>query len=199
MPEYDFYCPLMSLPLAFKTDLNSIPVAKTPYLRPDPADVEKWRERLAGDKKRRIGLVWAGDPRHKRDGTRSIVLCNLAPLAEIKNTTFYSLQKGDGAKHLPPPGLALTDFTSELIDFADTTAFIANLDLVIAVDTSVAHLAAAIGKPVWLLLPYSPDWRWLLDRADSPWYPTMRLFRQKTYGDWTDVIRNVTDALKAEE
>ena len=168
-----------------------------PYVRPIEADVEAWRNRLSAEKHRRIGIAWAGDPRHKRDATRSIVLCNFAPLAEVKDAAFYSLQKGEGAKHLPPVGVTITDFTSEFNDFADTAAFIANLDLVIAVDTSVAHLAGAIGKPVWVLLPFSPDWRWLLDRPDSPWYPTMRLFRQKTYGDWTDVIRGVTDKLKS--
>jgi tetratricopeptide (TPR) repeat protein len=197
MPPFDFHCPLLSLPLAFKTDLNSIPAPVKPYMHPDAADVEKWRERLSGEKRRRIGLAWAGDPRHKRDATRSIVLCNFAPFSELNDAAFYSLQKGEGAKHLPPVGVTINDFTSELHDFADTAAFIANLDLVISVDTSIVHVAGALGKPVWLLVQYSPDWRWLLDRDDSPWYPGMRLFRQKTYGDWTGVIRRVTDELKA--
>ena len=195
-PPFDVHCPLLSLPQIFKTDLNSIPASPMPYLRPDPTDVEAWRTRLESEKKRRIGLVWAGDPAPERDASRSIVLCNFAPLAEIKDATIYSLQKGEGARHISPTDVSLVDFTPDLKDFADTAAFIANLDLVIAVDTSVAHVAAAIGKPVWLLLPFSPDWRWLLNRPDSPWYPTMRLFRQKTYGDWTEVIQRVAIGLK---
>jgi tetratricopeptide (TPR) repeat protein len=198
-PPFDFHCPLLSLPLGFKTNLSSIPVPPMPYLHPDQSDVEKWCNRLSSEKRRRIGLAWAGDPRHKRDAARTILLCNFAPLAELTNAAFYSLQKGEGAKHLPPAGVTINDFTSELNDFADTAAFIANLDLVITVDTSVAHVAGAVGKPVWLLVQHSPDWRWLLDRDDSPWYPTMRLFRQKKYGDWTEVIRRVTDQLKAGE
>jgi tetratricopeptide (TPR) repeat protein len=197
VPPFDLHCPLLSLPLAFKTDLNSIPVPKMPYVHAGPGDVEKWRDRLSGEKRRRIGLAWAGDPRHKRDATRTIVLCNFAPFSELNDAAFYSLQKGEGAKHLPPVGVTINDHTTELYDFADTAAFIANLDLVIAVDTSIVHLAGAMGKPVWILVQYSPDWRWLLDRDDSPWYPTMRLFRQKKYGDWTEVIRRVTDELKA--
>jgi Flp pilus assembly protein TadD len=197
VPPFDLHCPMVSLPLAFKTDLNSIPASAAPYLHPNPADAEKWRQRLVKEDRRRIGLVWAGDPRHRRDATRSIPPSSFSPLTEATDAAFYSLQKGEGTKPPTAHDLEMIDFTPEFHDFAETAAFIANLDLVIAVDTSVAHLAGALGKPVWLLLPYSPDWRWLLDRDDSPWYPTMRLFRQKIYGDWTEVIRRVTDELKA--
>jgi hypothetical protein len=113
----------------------------------------------------------------------------------VKGVDFFRLQKSDGGKQAAPPGLDWTDWTEELHDFSQTAALVANLDLLISVDTSVAHLAGAMGKPVWLLLPYLPDWRWLLDREDSPWYPTMRLFRQTTAGDWAGVIQKVVEQL----
>ena len=126
-----------------------------------------------------------------------MTLSQFAPLARLPGVSFYSLQKGEqaGQARNPPTGLELIDWTEDLHDFADTAALIANLDLVISVDTAVAHLAGAMGRPVWLLLPFIPDWRWLLDREDSPWYPTMRLFRQKAAGQWDDVIARVTECL----
>jgi hypothetical protein len=125
-------------------------------------------------------------------------LPRFAPLAAIKNARFYSLQVGPGASEISntPPGLELIDFTRDLHDFADTAAMIANLDLVISIDTSVAHLAGAMGKPVWVLVPFAPDWRWLLARDDSPWYPSMRLFRQNRPNDWSDVIGEVMQQLR---
>jgi ADP-heptose:LPS heptosyltransferase len=125
-------------------------------------------------------------------------LSYFAPLAQLNGVRFFSLQKGEAAKQAvnPPSGLKLTDWTDEFSDFADTAAFIANLDLVISSDTAVAHLAGAMGKPVWLLLPFAPDWRWMLNRSDSPWYPTMRLFRQTKIGEWASAIEQVAEALR---
>jgi tetratricopeptide (TPR) repeat protein len=199
LPNFDFHCPLLSLPLAFKTDLQSIP-SSVPYLSADPELVKAWRAKLPrGDNCRRIGLAWAGAATHVNDRNRSILPADLAPLAQVKDAAFYSLQKGDAAKNLPPAGMDLIDFTSDLKDFADTAAMIENLDMVIAVDTSVAHLAGAMGKPVWLLLPCNPDWRWMLHRLDSPWYPTMRLFRQQRAGQWRATIEETAAALRKGE
>jgi tetratricopeptide (TPR) repeat protein len=195
LPEFDVHCPLMSLPLAFKTDLNSIP-ATVPYLRADPALAEAWKEKLASwVNVRKIGLAWSGAAIHSNDRNRSTTLSSLAPLAEIEDVVYFSLQKGEATKQPRPEGLAISDFTADLNDFADTAALIGNLDLVITVDTSVAHLAGAMGKPVWVLLPSNPDWRWMYDRADSPWYPTMRLFRQGKAKDWAAVLDKVTRQL----
>ena len=208
LPAFDVHCPLLSLPLAFRTDLDSIP-APVPYLRADRFLAEAWKTQLAGIEgdttlnikgrvpfsSRKIGLAWAGAAIHVNDRNRSTTLKSFAPLAEIKNAAYFSLQKGPAAKQYPPAGLAIADFTSELNDFADTAALIENLDLVITVDTSVAHLAGAMGKPVWAVLPCNPDWRWMYDRTDSPWYPTMRLFRQCKLGDWAAVIGEVVRGL----
>src|SRR5208283_5534070 len=141
----------------------------------------------------RIGLVWAGSPLHPHELWRSIPLEQLAPLTNLKGTTFYSLQMGAPAEQVKPLGtrVRIIDLQGEQMDFADTAAIVANLDLVISIDTSVAHLAGAMGKPVWILLHYAPDWRWLLDRADSPWYPHARLFRQVAHGNWQDVVARV--------
>jgi tetratricopeptide (TPR) repeat protein len=196
---FDVYYPLVSLPYAFDTDLNSIP-AEVPYLRVDPVVAEIWARRLGpGDGRFRVGLAWAGHPGHARDRERSISLARLGPLASRGGVVFYSLQKGDAASQAahPPPGMELNDFTADIADFADTAGLILQLDLVICVDTAVAHLAGALGKPVWVLLPYVPDWRWLLDREDSPWYPTMRLLRQKTRGAWETVVERAAEMLKS--
>ncbi len=145
----------------------------------------------------KLGLCWSGLPKHKNDRNRSIPLNMFSMLGEMQNITFYSLQKGKAAEQAnnPPGGMNLVDYTNDLNDFSDTAALIENLDLIISVDTSVAHLAGALGKPVWTLLPFMPDWRWLLDRADTPWYPTMRLFRQSSIGDWAEVIISIKNAL----
>jgi ADP-heptose:LPS heptosyltransferase len=196
-PRFDQHVPLMSLPKLFKTDLDSIP-APIPYLSADPAKVEHWRLRLGGRPGRKIGLAWAGRITHPNDRNRSMSLAQLAPLAAVKNVQWISLQKGpaEAEARTPQAGLEITDVSSELTDYSDTAALIANLDLVISVDTSVVHVAGAMGKPVWVLLPFIPDWRWLLDRPDSPWYPTMRLFRQRAVGDWEPVVQGIAEKLK---
>lgn len=191
LPAFDQHCPLLSLPLAFGTTMASIP-SEVPYLAAPEPLLADWHARLAASARPRVGLIWAGRPEHRRDRERSIALAALAPLAAT-GATFYSLQKGPAAQQAktPPPGMVLHDLGEALGDFADTAAAMSALDLVIAVDTSPAHLAGAIGKPVWLLLAHAPDWRWFLDREDSPWYPTARLFRQTTRGDWASVIARV--------
>ncbi|HSZ57305.1 MAG TPA: tetratricopeptide repeat protein, partial [Tepidisphaeraceae bacterium] len=200
LPAFDVHCPLLSLPGIMQTTLDTIP-ADVPYLTCDPDLAESWRSRLSAHQAGlRVGLVWAGNPAHARDHDRSLPLTAFAPLAGVKNVRFFSLQKGDRGveARTPPPGMDLIDFTGELNDFADTAALISNLDLIVAADTAVAHLAGALGKPVWLLRPFAPDWRWMLDRADCPWYPTMRLFRQRRWGDWSEPIEQIAAALTAE-
>jgi Flp pilus assembly protein TadD len=190
LPSFDLHCSLLSLPHVFGTTLASIP-KEVPYLQADAEEARKWRDRM-GEQGAfvRVGLVWSGSPGHKNDRNRSIELTSLGPLMRAQGVRFFSLQKGKA----PPDGVV--NWTDELKDFADTAALIANLDLVIAVDTAVAHLAGAMGKPVLTLLPFVSDWRWLLEREDSPWYPTMRLFRQPSRGDWDSVIKRVADELR---
>jgi ADP-heptose:LPS heptosyltransferase len=188
---------MLSLPWAFATGMNSIP-AKVPYVHPDPVRAELWRQRLSGNSLR-IGLVWAGSPTFPHERWRCVPLELLAPLTHIEGTNFYSLQMGPKANEVKALGsrVRIVDLQDEQEDFADTAAIVANLGLVISIDTSVAHLAGAMGKPVWILLHKSPDWRWLLDREDSPWYPTARLFRQSTLGNWQDVMARVECELRA--
>lgn len=196
-PKFDVHCPLLSLPRLFATDLTNIPT-NVPYVHANIEVAEKWKIRLASyTSSTKVGLVWAGQPAHKNDHNRSMRLAQLAPLAAIPNITFFSLQKGPAAVEAKASGTNwnLVDLTKELDDFSDTAGLIANLDLVIGVDTAVVHLAGALGQPVWTLLPFMPDWRWLRERYDSPWYPTMRLFRQSTRGAWTDVVNRVVEAL----
>jgi hypothetical protein len=146
---------------------------------------------------RRVGIVWAGRPTHSNDSNRSATLASFGPLAELDATALISLQKGAGQAAIgsyfgPAP---LVNLGAEISDFVDTMAIIEALDLLVTVDTAVAHVAGAMGKPVWMMLPFAPDWRWLLDRSDSPWYPTARLFRQSLAGDWGGVMRQVAQAL----
>lgn len=202
LPLFDLHCPLLSLPLAFGTTLDTIPAA-TPYLSADSVLAASWQERLVGLDGLRIGLVWAGlkrlnSPAAAIDRRRSTALKALAPLGEVSGVNFVSLQKDEPAAQAadPPHGMMLHDFTNDLHDFEDTAAVIVNLDLVISVDTSVAHLAGALGKPVWLLNRFDTDWRWLLNRDDSPWYPTLRQFRQPRPGDWNSAICAARDALQ---
>jgi len=203
LPSFDLHCPLLSLPRAFGTTLGTIPAA-TPYLAADPARAADWRERLAHFDGLRVGLVWAGGQRQGlpsqviTDRRRSVALDAMAPLGEASGVSFISLQKGEPAAQAatPPRGMALHDLTADLHDFADTAALIDGLDLVISVDTAVAHLAGALGKPVWLLNRFDTDWRWLLNRDDSPWYPTLRQFRQPSPGDWTSALGAARDALQ---
>ena len=197
-PPVDVHCPLMSLPRIFDTRLESIP-APVPYLWADPNLAERWKAKIAvAEGEFKIGLAWAGRPTHGDDRDRSISLRDFAALAATSRATFFSLQKGEASAQAanPPPGMKLIDFTAEIHDFADTAALIANLDLVITIDSAVAHLAGAMGKPVWVLLPFAPDWRWMLDREDSPWYPTMRLFRQPTRGDWNAAMGRMAEMLR---
>jgi tetratricopeptide (TPR) repeat protein len=203
LPDFDLHCPLLSLPLAFATRLETIP-STTPYLSAHGDKTRAWRQRLGLHEKPRIGLAWAGNPRkelpgaNRIDGQRSIALDRLAPLFQVAGCAFFSLQKGDDAVRQLRDSewrAQIIDHTDELHDFSDTAALIENLDLVISVDTSVAHLAGALGKPFWLLNRYNTCWRWLLHRADSPWYPTARLFRQDAARAWDPVIARVAAAL----
>jgi Flp pilus assembly protein TadD len=202
LPDFDAHCPIMSLPLVFETALDTIP-NQTPYLRADPTKVAGWAKRLKPAKGLRVGLVWAGGARPNQpelehvNRRRSMTLATLAPLAQATGVSFVSLQKGPPASeaHAPPPGMTLLDVTDELNDFTDTAALVETLDLVISVDTAVAHLAAAMGKPVWLLNRFDTCWRWLLNRDDSPWYPTLRLFRQPAPNDWATPVAALVDAL----
>ena len=200
LAHFDLHCPMMSLPSAFHTTVETIP-AKIPYLSPDPADVARWRDRVAAlaDDSLKVGLVWAGALRATSpdliatDQKRSVTPEILAPLMHVPGVRFFSLQKG-GTRC--PDAFHLIDWMADCHDFADTAALIMNMDLVIGVDTAVAHLAGALGKPVWLLNRFNSCWRWLVERDDSPWYPgTLRLFWQKKMGDWNDVVMRVRDAL----
>ncbi len=200
-PHHDAYCPFFSLPRAFATTPDSIP-APIPYFRANPASVRHWSARLPAAPLR-VGLVWAGQARPMLpgfvtlDGRRSMALAVLAPLAAIPDVLFISLQYGpEGAQAATPPsGMTLFDPMADVADFADTAAIVANLDLVISVDTSVVHLAGALGKPVFLLDRYDHCWRWLSGRDDSPWYPALRIFRQTRIGDWDPVVARVAAAL----
>ena len=198
LPPFDRHCPLLSLPLAFRTQPETIP-ANVPYIVADRGRVAHWAARLSGfADKTKIGLVWAGNASASAiDARRSMSLNDFAPLAGLSDIALFSLQKGEPAAQAlrPPDGLSLIDPTSELAGFEESAALIANLDLVISVDTAVAHLAGALGKPVWILSRFDGCWRWLNGREDSPWYPTARLFHQKAPGDWDEVIARLRDAL----
>lgn len=191
-PPHDIYCGVMDLPGLFETSLETIP-SGTPYLRAEQPDL--YIGRLSGLPKPWIGLCWSGRPHYSKDRTRSIDPALLQPLLGVSGR-LISLQvpRPDGG--VPPP---VRDWTHELRDFADTANLIAALDLVISVDTAVAHLAGALGKPVWLLNRFDTEWRWMLDRDTSPWYPAMRIFRQPSHGDWTSVLETVVEALARPE
>lgn len=202
-PPFDLHCPLMSLPLALGTVLETIP-NEVPYLAANPADVPAWRQRMSGLTGLRVGIVWAGNPwtfdagMRAVDQRRSCTLAQFAPLAAIPGIDLISLQKGAPAAQArtPPHGMVVRDWTEHMHDFADTAALIEALDLVIGVDTSVVHVAGALGKPVWVLSRFDACWRWLIDREDSPWYPTARIFRQPQPGDWTSVMSRVAGELR---
>lgn len=187
-PPFDTFAYLMSLPFLLGTTLSTLP-AQIPYLEPDPELCALWRQRMQSAGGVKVGLVWAGSAGYNNDRYRSLPLSVLEPLAGVPGLELYSLQLGSAAAELAKHswGSAVRDLSGSLRNFSDTAALMANLDLVVAVDTAVAHLAGAMGKPVYLMLPGSCDWRWLTGRSDSPWYPTLRLYRQETVGDWTAV------------
>ncbi len=200
--EHDFHAPILSLPRLFKTTLETVP-ASVPYLAPEPASVERWRQRLSKRPGFRIGIVWQGDPTHHRDRVRSFRLSHFETLASLDEIRLIRLQKGFGSEQIAtwrgevpiedPEAIAAGDW----VDFQDTAGIMANLDLVITPDTSPAHLAGALGIPVWVVLPYSAEWRWLVGREDSPWYPSARLFRQREPGNWTELFGRVVTELKS--
>jgi Flp pilus assembly protein TadD len=191
-------CALLSLPHTLGTTLESVP-APVPYLRAEPEALARWRERLARLPGLRVGLAWAGNPNHGNDHNRSIAPPQLAPLWAVREVSWVSLQVGarQGALRGHAPDGAVLDLAPALTDFAETAAAMAQLDLVVTVDTAVAHLAGALGRPVWTMLPALPDWRWLLGREDTPWYPSMRLFRQAQAGDWQRVVARVAASVAA--
>ncbi|WP_243370219.1 tetratricopeptide repeat protein [Geotalea sp. SG265] len=195
-PEFHLHIPLMSLPLILGTELETIP-GKVPYLQPEQEEVKEWARRLENDRAFKVGLVWSGRLNTEKNRRRACSLEDFGPLFTVAGISWYALQMGDGKEQLEavPFGGQIRDLTYLIADFADTAALIANLDLVISIDTSVCHLAGALGKEVWTLLCRSADWRWLLDRNDSPWYPSMRLFRQDQAGDWSSVMARVEEAL----
>lgn len=207
LPDFDYHCPLMSLPLAFRTSLATVP-AEVPYLTVDAERQHYWRGKLGPRRKPRVGLVWSGGFRPDQpevwsvNSRRNMPLAKLAPLS-TSDIEFYSLQKGQPAEselaQLGPhdwEGSPPIDCAGELHDFADTAALIEQLDLVVSVDTSTAHLAGALGKPVWILNRFDTCWRWLLNRADSPWYPTARLYRQAKPGDWDGVVEQLRNDIQ---
>jgi tetratricopeptide (TPR) repeat protein len=192
LPPFDVHCPLGSLPLALKTEPSTIP-AEASYLKADDARIAKWRARIGALERPRVALAWAGNAQHINDRNRSIALSRLASLWSAASPRFIGIQRelrGEDAELLAREPRVM-QIGAELDDFADTAAVIALVDLVVSVDTSVAHLAGAMGRPVWILLPFSPDWRWALAGESSPWYPNARLFRQPTLGDWDSVIERV--------
>jgi hypothetical protein len=196
LPAFDVHCPLGSLPLATKTDADSVP-ANIPYLQANEASLAKWRSRIEALPGKRVAIAWAGHARHANDRNRSMTLDLLAPLFAIGGVSFISIQRdlreSDAATLARHPNI--THVGDDLADMADTAAVTGLADLTLAVDTSVVHLAGSMGRDVWVMLPFSPDWRWTRDGARSPWYPRTRLFRQPSIGDWKSVVATIGDAL----
>jgi len=191
LPPFDVRCPIPSLPFALHTRPDTIP-SEIPYLHASPEGLAKWQPRMEALGRPRIALAWAGSSLHANDRNRSIALARLGPLLETQ-VRFVSIQRElrDGEAEILHGDSRIAHLGGELADFADAAAVIALADLVVSVDTSVAHLAGAMGRPVFILLPFAADWRWMLDRADTPWYPTARLFRQPALGDWDGAIARV--------
>lgn len=196
LPEFAWECPLMSLPLAFGTTSATIP-REIPYVRAHAEEVAAARQRWQGGGLR-VGIAWAGNPRHRRDRERSMPLRELGPLAEVPDISWFSLQKGAAVRQMGQAGsvLPLEDASSGSRDLAETAALVATLDLVISVDTAIAHLAGAMGMPVWVVLPQLADWRWMDEREDSPWYPTARLYRQQVRGEWSRPVLQMVEELQ---
>jgi tetratricopeptide (TPR) repeat protein len=194
-PSADVHSPLLGLPRIFGTRVDSIP-GRVPYLMPRPSLVERWARTLGADPRLKVGLAWAGNPEHKGNRSRSLTLSRLAPLLAVDGVVFHSLQVGAPVGDLAglPQG-AVIDLSTRLTDFAETAGAILNLDLLIAVDTAVVHLAGALARPAWVMVAFSPDWRWLIGRDDSPWYPSVRIYRQPVPGDWDGVIARVAGDL----
>lgn len=191
--DFDYYIHVMSLPAIFNTSISNIP-NKVPYIKADHKLVEKFRMIMnKGDFK--IGISWAGNPDQENDKNRSTQFEKFKFLKEFPKVGVYSLQKGEASRQLND--LDIVDLTDEINNFSDSAAAIENLDLIITVDTAVAHLAGAMGKPVWTVLTFMPDWRWFIDRNDSPWYPSMKLFRQQKHGDWDGVFNKVKNELRS--
>jgi hypothetical protein len=197
LPEHDYAVHLMSLPHILGIDLDNLP-SRVPYLKADPDLVERWRERMTAVPGLRVGLVWSGSPTHSNDPNRSCPTEKLKLLGSIPGVRYFSLLRGPDASQLGQlkNDLDIEELGSQFANFDDTAAAMMNIDLLITVDTSVAHLAGALAKPVWLLLPVCPDWRWLTERNISPWYPTVRLFRQQRYQDWDGLFETVTAELR---
>jgi tetratricopeptide (TPR) repeat protein len=198
--HYDFACPLPRLPMVFNTALQTIPQI-VPYLQSVPEVSAAWRktfEAMDSGKRYRGGVVWAGNPRHINDRSRSIPFALFRKLFDSSEINWVSLQVGERASDAAEAPCNVVDLSPKLVDFSQTAGAIANLDLVITVDSAVAHLAGAMGKKTWVLLPFVPDWRWQLEREDSPWYPTVRLFRQSKLGDWPEVLIRVKEAIEKE-
>jgi hypothetical protein len=189
LPVFDTHAPLLTLPRLLQTTLASIP-ANTPYLFADPVQAEKWHQQIPSAPGLKVGLAWQGNPGNTNDRHRSIALVRFEPLLKREAVRFFSLQNGPGAEQLTaaPQRFSIIDLGSRFENFLDTAAALQNLDLVITVDSAVAHCAGAMGIPVWVLVPFACDWRWLSDREDSPWYPSMRLFRQQEPGNWDQVL-----------
>ena len=194
--DFDLHISPLDLPGLFETTLENIP-CNIPYLCAEAEKTAYWRERVDSDSFK-VGLVWSGSGLHGNDHNRSSVLRNFLPLTKIKGVKLYALQKGLAAREVKElaPEMRVINLGEEFEDFADTAGAIENMDLVISVDTCVLHLAGAMGKAVWALIPFEPEWRWMLDRKDSPWYPTMRLFRQKKRGDWDELFARVAEQLQ---
>jgi hypothetical protein len=197
LPAFDVHCPLGSLPLALKTEPATIPAAG-PYVQAEEARIAKWSPRLERLGRRRVAIAWSGNTQHMNDRNRSIPLSALASLWSAAAAGFVGIQRDlrEGDAELLAREPRVTQIGSQLDDFADTAAVVALVDLVVTVDTSVAHLAGAMGRPVWILVPFSPDWRWTLSGESSRWYPTARLFRQPSLGDWDSVIERLRGELQ---
>ncbi|AJP71780.1 glycosyl transferase family 8 [Sphingomonas hengshuiensis] len=195
-PPFDVHCEMMSLPMAMGLKLGDLPGDPMPYLTALPDRRETWRRRLAPHAGLKVACLWAGRPTHMNDANRSVSLATLAPLAQ-DGVTFFSIQKGpsEGDALAPPPGMNLVSLSPEIRDFEDTAAILCEVDLLISIDSSPVHLAGALGRPAWVMLPLLPDWRWLQGRDDTPWYPSVRLFRQTEWGRWDQVVDRVAAAL----